>query len=129
MSYCRWSCNDFQCDLYCYEDCAGGFTTHVAKNRRIFKEPIPPDIEFTAENQDAWLERHNKIMAMCDDCDFMPIGLSCDGENLNDDTLEDFLATLLMLKAEGYRFPDYAIERVRSEIAEAHATTKGSDEN
>ncbi len=30
MSYCRWSSDNTNCDLYCYEDCSGGFTTHVA---------------------------------------------------------------------------------------------------
>jgi hypothetical protein len=27
MAFCRWS-ND--CDVYCYEDSSGGFTTHVS---------------------------------------------------------------------------------------------------
>lgn len=26
MSYCRWSTDDFKCDLYIYEDVAGGWT-------------------------------------------------------------------------------------------------------
>jgi hypothetical protein len=40
MSYCRWSSNDFQCDVYVYEDVAGGWTTHVACNRVVYSEPL-----------------------------------------------------------------------------------------
>jgi hypothetical protein len=45
-----------------------------------------------------------------------PLGLPHDGESFNDETLEDFLARLLMLREAGYRFPDYVLERVREEI-------------
>lgn len=34
MSYCRWSSDNFECDLYCYSDVNGGYTTHVAGRRR-----------------------------------------------------------------------------------------------
>lgn len=44
MSYCRWSSNDFQCDLYCYEDINGGWTTHIAGSKLIPREPLPPEI-------------------------------------------------------------------------------------
>src|SRR5687767_6611694 len=44
MSYCRWSTDDFQCDLYCYEDVSGGFTTHVAGRRKIWDAPLPTQV-------------------------------------------------------------------------------------
>lgn len=34
MSYCRWSSDNWKCDLYCYED-ANGYITHVADNRIV----------------------------------------------------------------------------------------------
>ncbi len=40
MSYCRWSSMNWMCDVYVYEDCGGGWTTHVAGNRRVI-QPIP----------------------------------------------------------------------------------------
>ena len=40
MSYCRWSSMNWMCDVYVYEDCAGGWTTHVAGRRRMIP-PIP----------------------------------------------------------------------------------------
>lgn len=43
MSYCRFSSDGFNCDVYVYEDCAGGWTTHVAANRG---EKGPIDLEY-----------------------------------------------------------------------------------
>lgn len=40
MSYCRWSSMNWRCDVYVYEDVAGGWTTHVAGNRKIIR-PVP----------------------------------------------------------------------------------------
>jgi hypothetical protein len=43
MSYCRWSSDHFECDVYVYEDCSGGWTTHVAGRRR--KNKLPDEIK------------------------------------------------------------------------------------
>ena len=37
MSYCRFSCDDGKSDVYCYEDCEGGFTSHIGADR--FNDP------------------------------------------------------------------------------------------
>lgn len=42
MSYCRWSSMNWMCDVYVYEDVGGGWTTHVAGQRRAI--PPVPDI-------------------------------------------------------------------------------------
>lgn len=39
MSYCRWS--DHGCDVYCYADIRGGYTTHVASNHVVKGERKP----------------------------------------------------------------------------------------
>lgn len=40
MSYCRFSSMNMMCDVYVYQDCHGGWTTHVASVRRVIP-PIP----------------------------------------------------------------------------------------
>ena len=66
MSYCRWSTDNFKCDLYCYEDVNGGFTTHVASNR-----PSPPypyegsydeffKLCLDKKDTSGWSEKHEK---------------------------------------------------------------------
>jgi len=80
MSYCRFSSDDFQCDVYVYESCHGGFDLHVAGRRHEFKEPIPEKIPFDKEHQAEWFKRHSKIIRMCDAAEMVDIGLSHDGE-------------------------------------------------
>lgn len=42
MSYCRWSSDFGECDVYVYEDVAGGWTIHVAG--RKLKHRVPDEI-------------------------------------------------------------------------------------
>lgn len=121
MSYCRWSSDNWQCDLYCYEDCSGGWTTHVASRRRV--GDIPDDrmqdfleMKITAEE---YIENHKAQMEAVGNSELVCIGLPHDGETFNDATLEQFKARLLLLRSIGYRFPDYVLERVEEEITQS----------
>jgi hypothetical protein len=40
MSYCRFSSLNMMCDVYVYQGCGGGWTTHVASARPVIP-PIP----------------------------------------------------------------------------------------
>lgn len=115
MSYCRWSTDDFGCDLYCFEDVLGGWTTYVAGHRPVgsipkvtasFDEPEEMARQMRAQSQ--WL----------DTCERKPIGLPHDGKRFFDTTLENFRERLLSLRALGYRFPDAVLDQVDFEIAE-----------
>ncbi len=114
MSYCRWSSDDYQCDIYCYES-EDGYVIHVAGNRWVPTEPLPPLIEGIAENFEAWYARHQTIMGMVEKADRKPIGLACDGENFGFDTAGECAAKLVELKAMGYNVPDYAIRSLEEE--------------
>lgn len=35
MSYCRWSSDNFKCDVYVYADVSGGWTTHVKRDSSL----------------------------------------------------------------------------------------------
>ena len=121
MSYCRFSSDDFQCDLYVFEDVAGGFTTHVAGSRCVFHEPLPPDVPYplgAEPGSDAvkkWFARHQKVMAMVEAAERVDIGLPHDGESFNDVTANDCADRLERLRAIGYRVPQYAIDALREE--------------
>lgn len=65
MSYCRFSSDLWQCDVYVYEDCDGGWTTHVASARLRHEPPqalrdmqVNSGEEFRARwhAQEEWLE-------------------------------------------------------------------------
>ncbi len=120
MSYCRWSDNDFQCDVYVYEDVKGGYTTHVASNRPVYTEPLPPRISLDEHKTcgdfvDRFLERNEKMKVLLNKAERKAIGLPHDGETFNDPTPEATADRLQSLKDMGYNVPDYAIESLREE--------------
>ena len=127
MSYCRFSSNDFQCDLYIYEDVSGGFTTHIAGNRIVYlespPEPMPPFSSY--KTNEAWaadfVEHNRQVMALLDDESKYrrdDIDLPYAGESFNDPDIPTLVERLLELKALGYRFPDSVITDLREEHEE-----------
>ena len=116
MSYCRWSSDDYQCDVYCYGDVSGGYTTHVAGRRHMIDlSTLPPPIPFTVEHQDEWMARHKALMALLEGADTKPIGLPYDGQSFNDPTAGEAAERLKMLKEVGYNVPQYAIDALLEE--------------
>lgn len=120
MSYCRWSSDSFRCDLYCYEDVSGGWTTHVAGRKPIGDIPVEPDL-MTVEPA-VWFEGHQKLMKWLETAEYANLELAHAGETFNDPTLEEFRDRLLYLRSLGYRFPDYVLEAVNQEIADGKET-------
>ena len=141
MSYCRFSSDNFRCEVYVYAHCDGGYVTHVAGNRFIIP-PIPePPLsliisrggEFSREQRrvvykrriDAaianitariyiWLRKpHDWSLAMFPRRD---IGLPCDAASFSDDTASACADRLENLRRIGYRVPQYAIDALRAEV-------------
>ena len=119
MSYCRWSSDDYQCDVYCYES-AEGFVTHVASNRRILVAPPPVPMPTTPALADwrAWWARDAAVQRLFDAATPTPIGLGHDGVSFTDATAADCACRLEALRAEGYNVPQYAIDALRAEHTE-----------
>jgi len=116
MSYCRWSCMDWQCDLYIYESNAG-IEIHVANNRIVYTEELPVEPPWIKENIPAILERRAVVDAIRERSDRKDIGLPHDGESWTLD-IEDAVPHLIMLRELGYQFPDYVIETLEEEMQE-----------
>ena len=115
MSYCRWSTDDFACDLYCYEDVRGGYTTHVAGNRALGDIPKLP-AELSADNAEVFSDTLNAQCKFLDACEREDITLPHAGETFNDPTLETFRARLVSLRDLGYHFPDSVLEKIDQKI-------------
>mgnify|MGYP000935111319 FL=1 len=142
MSYCRFSSDNFRCDVYVYEDCYGGWTTHVAGRRHLF--PVLPSIsgtpvllwlgiKFGPGHKATYPSRAHAATAACwiwivvrwerlrdwllDRNPLRPIGLPFDGERYNDDTPGECAARLKELSRIGYNVPKRAIKALEIEEA------------
>ncbi len=113
MSYCRWSSDNFKCDLYCYEDVSGGFTTCIAGNRIKGNIPILPKLTSETVKDGSYLTAYKEQMAFLETAEREKIDLPHANETFNDPDLESFLERLIHLREIGYNFPDYVIESVK----------------
>ena len=122
MSYCRWSTDDFRCDLYLYADVRGGFTLHVAANRWDY--PIPE--KWAGNNappmsDPAWADWYTRrdaaMKPVRDATPRVPIDLPHAGETFRLESPGEVIERLRELRAIGYRFPDSVIEELEAEQA------------
>ena len=114
MSYCRWSSDNFKCDIYAYEDVKGGYTIHVASNKIVTKLPKRPKIlDCSAEE---YMRREKKFQKAFDKAKHESIGLKYDGESFWCRTLSAFSNKMIELRNEGYRIPDHVFEMIEEEI-------------
>lgn len=126
MSYCRWSSDNWRCDLYCYEDVSGGITTHIAENRIVGDIPKAPLSLIMEGKNEEFLEAHRKQMAFLETAKRESIGLPYDGETFNDPDYASFFTRLIELREVGYNFPDYVLEQVRDDIKQGNEVESSS---
>ncbi len=120
MSYCRWSSDCHQSDVYVYEDMNGGWTTHVAGGRRhpLRSVPAPPDTTTANMFIVYWMACERWV---CDESnwEWRPIDAKFAGLSFNDGSAKDCADRLRSLKAAGLNVPQYAIDELDAECNEA----------
>lgn len=124
MALCRWSSDDYQCDLYVYEsegDDGICWMTHVADERYQITRPLPKPID--DDGSPASYRRHegrerkvDKILTLSR---LVPIGLPADGESYENETAEACAERIKVLVAMGYRVPSDVIDWVHEVLGEA----------
>lgn len=127
MSYCRWSSDGFQCDLYVYRG-EWAYIIHVAAKRRPRRVTDALEgIDLRAFDKDRFKANLDRQRQELDDPDNqpVPIGLSRDGDTYEFLEPRGLFNALLELRLEGYQFPDYVLdavtEDVKDELAEIEA--------
>ena len=105
MSYCRCG-NDS--DVYLYASVVGGWTLHVAQNKKI-KEMTPMSEKFplTEEDREQWVREWDECWEI--------ITLPDAGASFRFDTIDEVIEKLNDLKTKGYIVPEYAYERLYRE--------------
>lgn len=116
MSYCRWSTDDFGCDLYVYMSGDDRYTIHVAGNRVVGDIP-KITVELFPDTVKEFLVQHDAQMEWLKTAERKPIGLEHDGKTF-DLSGEGTIAKLRELKRLGYKFPDYVIDDIANEGAD-----------
>lgn len=112
MAYCRWSSNDFRCDIYCFES-DEGYITHVGMFRYVGDIP-----KIDMSDQDRFLESYRAQQKFIDDAKLEPIDLPYDGMSYADDTPGECAERLKFLRGAGYIVPDDAINELLLEQGE-----------
>lgn len=144
MSYCRFSSDNWRCEVYVYEHCGGGFVTHVAGNKHVI--PPIPEIPLSwmprfkgklsvTERRVIYPTRWHSAAASCFfgfcalwyrlsmwSLDVIPrkhIDLPEAGETFSHATAAECADNLERLRGVGFRVPQYAIDALREETTEA----------
>ena len=106
MSFCRWSTDDYLCDLYVYASVYGGFSVNVAANRRVYKAVLPEPID-PKGNFKAWYDREQLVMDI--PCELVAITDKYAGACLAFATAKETVEFLQGLQVLGYKFPEHVI--------------------
>lgn len=119
---------DWRCDLYCFGDVTGGYTTYTAAYRRkgdIYPAPemdISDFNQLNKEEQNAWAnnwaKEYRKHMDSVEATELVPLELPHAGECFSDATPLEFYKRLVHLKSLGYIFPEEVFAEVEKEYEE-----------
>ena len=112
MSYCRWSSDDFRCDIYAYPT-DDGVTVVLTKNRYDFTPPPRLPENATRFRR---LERRQAIHALLEDAPLIPIDLPYAGEWRDRITHEEAAEWLTELRELGYNFPVDVIDAIKEDM-------------
>lgn len=120
VAYCRWSSDDFQCDLYVYES-AQGWECHVAGRKLdMAGVELPPPADLA--DFDAWLQRHNDVRGILDALRqqerWIDIPEPHGGKTYTFDSPGEMADYLDTLESAGLRFPDWLESALREEQAD-----------
>ena len=101
VSYCRYSCDDWRSDVYCFESMAG-FEVHVAQNR--FKVP-PKRMTAKISDHEEYLKQHYEQLEELEKLERIDIDLQYSGEHFIFDTEKEMVDWLKELVKIGYNVP------------------------
>ena len=112
MSYCRFSSDDWTCDVYVYE-AAEGVCIDVASSRHVGVPKLPK-----FENTTDWWLKYQEQMKVVHEAELVKIGLSLDGKDFYGLTYQEAFDKLTEIKTVGYNVPEYVFIALQEDIDE-----------
>ena len=113
MSYCRFSSDNWRCDVYCYES-EQGDVTHVASSRIVGDVPVVPF--FFSVPQSDFFSAMKKQSDFVNNAEREKIGLEHDGKTFIDSSVEKLYERLESLVNAGYMIPTYVFASLGEEM-------------
>lgn len=111
MSYCRFSDDDFLCDVYVYESVHGGIMIHVAGTRYVFDRSVLPEyVSLMDGDVEKYMQRYEILMGLIKNSARVSIGYEHDGKEFMCGDEIEAAETLKMLRECGYNVPQSAID-------------------
>lgn len=118
MSYCRWSSDNFKCDVYAYLSDAG-YMVHIASHKIVGNAP-KNDWNLVKKGGKSgikkWVAIEKKRSKWMSEAERVPIGGPLDGETFTFSNVVDFYEAMLVLCGIGYKFPDYVLVEIEAEM-------------
>ena len=123
MSFCRFSSDDWNSDVYVYADIAGGYTVHVAANRVLIeRDGLPPITAGLSADRHKWAQqwvaRHQATMRQLDEASREQIDHPDAGDSHWSLPAEDVYHLLARLASEGFHVPEGVAEAVLAEATQ-----------
>lgn len=113
MAICRFSSDNWRCDVYCYE-AEEGYVTHVAGSRVVGDVPVAPFfLDVPHSDFFAAMKEQSDFVA---NADREVIGLPFDGQSFVDNTTEQLYERLKMLVEVGYVVPMFVFAELGEEM-------------
>lgn len=109
MSYCRFSSDNWNSDIYCYQS-VEGYVIHVASNR--YDRAITPLDDSTEETL---YESYRQQREDIEKAKQVKIELDGAGESYYLPTPQEAVEKLKELQTKGFRVPDFAIKALEDE--------------
>lgn len=118
MSYCRWSSDQYQCDVYAY-DTGPLIIIHVASNRYVLADgdTLPEEVNIADASPEEYLAYNRELSDVLSRADLVPIGLPFDGESFTEAGPAAAYERLVSLREAGYRVTQSALDALAEEAS------------
>lgn len=119
MSYCRWSSDNWQCDVYAYE-ADYGIVVDVAQRHRMFDPVYPYPLDslyetLTNQGMEAAQTLMDRQQLAVDHSHWIPLNPRYAGKNYYNLTKYEAANLLKTMKENGIHIPNSAIETLNQE--------------
>jgi len=114
MSYCRFSTDDFNYDVYVYQS-ERGYVVHIAENRYVFDRSLLPKVTLKSTQEEHY-ERNKLLSQLVANSERVKIGLEYDGQTFTFGDLDQLYYFLIKLYMKGYNIPNSCFDNIEFEF-------------